>query len=205
MNVCEAHSWCCCCGEILVKEKECVLKRRIYRKYASCRWLKDAGLEFTRADVVVSISRSPPGQWFPETEYWASAIFVGTSGIPPKIIYRSVKSYTCVEVNMEWKQNRARENSYYLYWVVIQEVGFLQWGELPRPGVVIWKGTGGCIAYTLNIFLLIGRRGDFFKFISCHYFSFFFFFVCVCLLWQEKRGDVSFVEKNGMVIFSYHI
>ena len=56
---------------------------------------QDAGLEFTRADVVVSISRGPPGQWFPETEYWASAIFVGTSGIPPKIIYRSVKSYKC--------------------------------------------------------------------------------------------------------------
>ena len=116
MNVCEA--WCCCCGEFwskreccrykeilvkakvlplrrnLVKEKEGVLRRRIYRKYASCKWLKDAGLEFTRADVVVSISRGPPGQWFPETEHWASAIFVGTSGIPPKIIYRSVKSYT---------------------------------------------------------------------------------------------------------------
>ena len=55
---------------------------------------QDAGLDFTRADVVVSISRGPPGQWFPETEHWASAIFVGTSGIPPKIIYRSVKSYT---------------------------------------------------------------------------------------------------------------
>ena len=104
MNICEAHSWCCCCGEIwskrvlplrrkFVKEKEGPWRRRIYRKYASCKWLKDAGLEFTRADVVVSISRGPPGQWFPETEHWASAIFVGTSGIPPKIIYRSVKSY----------------------------------------------------------------------------------------------------------------
>ena len=103
MNVCEA--WCCCCGEFLskrvlplrrklVKEKEGAWRRRIYRKYASCKWLKNAGLEFTRADVVVSISRGPPGQWFPETEHWASAIFVGTSGIPPKIIYRSVKSYT---------------------------------------------------------------------------------------------------------------
>ena len=30
---------------------------------------QDAGLEFTRADVVVSISRGPPGQWFPETEH----------------------------------------------------------------------------------------------------------------------------------------
>ena len=77
---------CCCCEEI-------VWRRRIYRKYAYCKWLKNAGLEFTRADVVLSISRGPPGQWFPEIEYWASAIFVGTSGIPPKIIYRSVKSY----------------------------------------------------------------------------------------------------------------
>ena len=109
MNVCEA--WYCCCGEIwskrvlplwrkLVKEKECAWRRRIYWKYASCKWLKEAGLEFTRADVVVSISRGPPGQWFPETEYWASAIFVGTSGIPPKLIYRSVKSYT---LNFELK------------------------------------------------------------------------------------------------------
>ena len=84
---------CCRCEEKLVKEQKGAWRRRIYRKYASCKWLKDAGLEFTRADVVVSISRGPPGQWFPETEHWASAIFVGTSGIPPKIIYRSVKSY----------------------------------------------------------------------------------------------------------------
>ena len=106
MNVCEAHSWCCFSlllihaeGSVLllrrnlVKENKGVWRRRIYRKYASCRWLKNAGLEFTRADVVLSISRGPPGQWFPEIEYWASAIFVGTSGIPPKITYRSVKSY----------------------------------------------------------------------------------------------------------------
>ena len=83
----------------LVKEKKGAWRRRIYRKYASCKWLKDTGLEFTRADVVVSISRGPPGQWFPETEYWASAIFVGTSGIPPKIIYRSVKSYRTKIIN----------------------------------------------------------------------------------------------------------
>ena len=57
---------------------------------------QDAGLEFSRADVVVSISRGPPGQWFPETEHWASAIFVGTSGIPPKLNYRSVKSYNII-------------------------------------------------------------------------------------------------------------
>ena len=32
----------------LVKEDKDVWRRRIYRKYASCRWLKNAGLEFTR-------------------------------------------------------------------------------------------------------------------------------------------------------------
>ena len=31
-----------------VKESEGVWRRRIYSKYASCRWLKNAGLEFTR-------------------------------------------------------------------------------------------------------------------------------------------------------------
>ena len=46
------------------------------------------------ADVVLRRSRGS-GQWFPETDYLcASAIFVvGTSGIPPKLNYRSVKSY----------------------------------------------------------------------------------------------------------------
>ena len=90
----------------LVKEKEGAWRRRIYRKYASCKWLKDTGLEFTRADVVVSISRGPPGQWFPKTEYWASAIFVVTSGIPPKIIYRRVKSYTLNIFNFTLVNNR---------------------------------------------------------------------------------------------------
>ena len=106
MNVYEAHPWCCFSlllipaeGSVLllrrnlVKEIKGVWRRRIYRKYASCRWLRTQDLNL-RADVVLSMSRGPPGQWFPETEYWASAIFVGTSGIPPKIIYRSVKSYT---------------------------------------------------------------------------------------------------------------
>ena len=60
MNVCEAHTWCCFSlllihaeGSVLllrrnlVKENKGVWRRRIYRKYASCRWLKNAGLEFT--------------------------------------------------------------------------------------------------------------------------------------------------------------
>ena len=65
-----------------VKENKGVWRRRIYRKYASCRWLrtKDSNL---RADVVLSMSRGPSGQWFPRLNMWASAIFVGTSGIPP--------------------------------------------------------------------------------------------------------------------------
>ena len=51
---------------------------------------------------------------------------------------------------MKWRQHRARENSDYLYGVVIQEVGFLLWGELPRSGVVIWKGTGGVLLIHLT-------------------------------------------------------
>ena len=48
---------------------------------------KNAGWNLN-ADVVLPRSRCSPGQWFP-------AIFVvGTSGIPPKLNYWSVKSYT---------------------------------------------------------------------------------------------------------------
>ena len=42
----------------LVKEKEGVLRRRIYRKYTSCKWLKDAGLEFPRGRVFKHITWS---------------------------------------------------------------------------------------------------------------------------------------------------
>ena len=61
LNVCEAHPCCCFAlllihaeGSVLllrknlVKENKGVWRRRIYRKYASCRWLKNAGREFTR-------------------------------------------------------------------------------------------------------------------------------------------------------------
>ena len=60
----------------LVKEDKGVWRRRIYRKYASCRWLKNAGLEFTRGPSfkhvtwsswpIVSrdwISERPPSLW----------------------------------------------------------------------------------------------------------------------------------------------
>ena len=51
------------------KEIECVLRQRIYKKKIVLSVAQDAGLEFSRADVVVSISRGPLGQWFPETEH----------------------------------------------------------------------------------------------------------------------------------------
>ena len=50
------------------RENKGIWRRRIYRKYATCRWLRTQDLNL-RADVVLSMSRSPPGQWFSETEY----------------------------------------------------------------------------------------------------------------------------------------
>ena len=84
---------CCCCGEIWSK------RTRVFEDDVFIENTRLVGGSKTqdlnlRADLVLNMSRGPPGQWFPETEYWASAIFVGTSGIPPKIIYWSVKSYT---------------------------------------------------------------------------------------------------------------
>ena len=106
----------------LVKEKEGAWRRRIYRKYASCKWLKDAGLEFTRADVVVSISRGPPGQWFSEIEHWTSAIFGVTSGIPPKIIYRSVKSYS-----LRFSDMRRERHNFLLCWLFVHRQLSTHW------------------------------------------------------------------------------
>ena len=85
---------CCCCEEIWSKREKRVFEDDVFienTRLVGGSKTQDLNL---RADVVLSMSRGPSGQWFPETEYWASAIFVGTSGIPPKIIYRSVKSYT---------------------------------------------------------------------------------------------------------------
>ena len=83
---------CCCCEEIWSKRK--VFEDDVFIENTHLvgdSKTQDLNL---RVDLVWNMSRGPPGQWFSETEYWASAIFVGTSGIPPKIIYRSVKSYT---------------------------------------------------------------------------------------------------------------
>ena len=83
---------------ICVEERKGVWRRRIYRKYASCRWLKNAGLEFTRGRSFKHVTWSSWPIVSPRLNMWASAIFVGTSGIPPKIIYRSVKSYKLIFV-----------------------------------------------------------------------------------------------------------
>ena len=49
------------------REKGC-LKTTYLKKYASCKWLQTQD-ENLRADLVLSMSRGFPGQWFPETEY----------------------------------------------------------------------------------------------------------------------------------------
>ena len=90
----------------LGKRRKSVWRRRIYRKYVSWNQLQKTQDEIY-ADVVLRRSRGFPGQWFLETDYLcASAIFVvGTSGIPPKLNYRSVKSYSteCEHINY-WKR-----------------------------------------------------------------------------------------------------
>ena len=114
MKACEDHPCCCFLTSLVnkshtgesvlplrrnsVKKRKSVWRRRIYRKYVSWNRLQKTQDEIY-ADVVLSRSRGSPGQWFPETEYLcASTIFVvGTSGIPPKLNYRSVKSYNAIK------------------------------------------------------------------------------------------------------------
>ena len=59
---------CVATAKKLCKKRKSVLRRRIYRKYVSWRWLQTQD-ENLRADVVLSRSRGSPGKWFPETEY----------------------------------------------------------------------------------------------------------------------------------------
>ena len=88
---------CCCCEEIWPK------RTRVFEDDVFIENTRLVGGSKTqdlnlRADLIWNMSCGPPGQWFPETEYWAPAIFVGTSGMPPKIIYRSVKSYSTFHI-----------------------------------------------------------------------------------------------------------
>ena len=91
---------------------------------------------------------------------------------------------------MKWRQHRARENSDYLYWVVIQEVGFLLWGEIPRPGVLIWKGMG--ILYGYMCMLIHIKMAMYFRwpyFLPCWSFVFFG-------IWQNVWGRARAWERN---------
>ena len=92
---------CCCCEEISEKRTRVFEDDVFIENTRLVGGSKTQGLNL-RADVVLNMSHGPPGQWFPETEYWASAIFVETSGIPPKIIYRSVKSYMLEKGKKLW-------------------------------------------------------------------------------------------------------
>ena len=84
---------CCCCEEIWSK------RARVFEDDVFIENTRLVGGSKThdlnlRADLVwnmVHVVLLANG--FPRLNMWASAIFVGTSGIPPKIIYRSVKSY----------------------------------------------------------------------------------------------------------------
>ena len=97
-------------------EKEIVSLKTMYLYkilvLESAQKKKNAGRNLN-ADVVLSRSRGSPDQWFPETDYLcASAIFdVGTRGIPPKLNYRSVKSYTLSNVKPTYSPGAVEETN----------------------------------------------------------------------------------------------
>ena len=113
MNVCEAYPFfwlfyfcwwireshwrdCVSAAIEIRKKRERVFEDDVFKiRVLESASKKNAGRN-SNADVVLRRSRGSPGHWFPETDYLcASAIFVvGTSGIPLKLNYRSVKSYT---------------------------------------------------------------------------------------------------------------
>ena len=94
---------CCCCEEIwqksvlplrrnFVKEDKGVWRRRIYRKYASYRWLKNAGLEFTRRRSFKHVTWS---SWPMVSRDWILSVrhLCGNKWHTTQIIYSGVKSY----------------------------------------------------------------------------------------------------------------
>ena len=106
MNVCEAHTCCCYSTSVeshwrecvaaaknLCKKRKSVWRWRINRKYVSWKWLQTQDEIYVQtyfyACHVVLLANG-----FPRLNMCVSAIFVlGTSGLPPKLNYRSVKSY----------------------------------------------------------------------------------------------------------------
>ena len=131
MYVCEAHPYCCYLTSVESHWRECVAaakklgkresvwKRSIYRKYASWRWLQTQD-ENLRADVVLSVSRGSP----PRLNMCASAIFVvRTTGIPPILNYRSVKSYNIpignlMTLGIIWKINLSTIRFWIVYLLI---------------------------------------------------------------------------------------
>ena len=94
---------CCCCGEIWSKRTRVFEDDVFIENTRLVGGSKTQNLNL-RADLVLNMSRGHPGNGFPRLNMWASAIFVGTSGIPPKIIYRSVKSYMPPpQIDKYWK------------------------------------------------------------------------------------------------------
>ena len=79
---------CCCCEEIWSKRK---------RVFEDDVFIENTRLVSGSKTWIYAHRRSFKhitwSSWSMVSRDWASAIFVGTSDIPPKIIYRSVKSY----------------------------------------------------------------------------------------------------------------
>ena len=79
MNVCEAPPWCCFSPLLIHAERSVLLLRRnlVKEDKGVCLFIENTRLVGgskaqdlnLRANVVLSMSRGPPGQWFPETEY----------------------------------------------------------------------------------------------------------------------------------------
>ena len=82
MNVCEAHSWCGFSLLLIHAEGSVLLLRRNLVKKRTRVFEDDVFIENTclvggsktqdlnlRANLVLNMSRGPPGQWFPETEF----------------------------------------------------------------------------------------------------------------------------------------
>ena len=59
---------CCCCEEIWSKRKRAFEDDVFIENTRLVSGSKTRDLNL-RADLVVNMSRGPPGQWFPETEY----------------------------------------------------------------------------------------------------------------------------------------
>ena len=160
----------CCCEEIWSK------RTRVFEDDVFIENTRLVGGSKTqdlnlRTDLVLNMSRGPSGQWFPETEYWASTIFVGTSGIPPKIIYWSVKSYMCMLTESVNKSFLLTLSSCLVFWLWWQRVAlmkeslsgffFWMWFAAIWREAMNWGRKGICrTEYRLLLYWLSGMVSD---------------------------------------------